>query len=132
MSLSGPIDRDRLQEYSGGDVVFEQELLTLFVEDAQQHLASIEAVIDAAKDNNGDGLTSTGLPEGLSATDLEIIYQKAHHLKGSSGSIGAERFEAIATQLEQAARQSQPCSSSLSDLKIAFAELTIQIRQWPD
>ncbi|MGF1600418.1 MAG: Hpt domain-containing protein [Thermosynechococcaceae cyanobacterium] len=131
MNRSDPINRNRLQEYSGGEIEFEIELLNLFIEDAQQHLDTIDVAISSAIKPT-EGAAEGDYSEGLAGSNLETIYQEAHHLKGASGTIGAERFEAISTQLEQAARQGQPCIQHLCALKIAFAELTIQVSQWPN
>jgi histidine phosphotransfer protein HptB len=127
MTFSAPIDRHRLQEYSGGDINFEQELLELFVTDAQQHLTAIEGAVTC--------LTSPLLSnsqEASTAQNLEIIYQEAHHLKGASGNIGAYSFQAIAAKLEQDAKQglAECCAAHLSPLNSAFAELVDQIQRW--
>lgn len=128
MASSTPIDPQRLQEYSGGDIEFEQELLELFITDAEQHLQAIEeAVGHVAMLQVADSKESNISPS------LEIIRQEAHHLKGASGNIGAYSFQAIATQLEQDAKQGIMASyaSQLSHLKNAFAEVITQVRQWP-
>lgn len=131
MNRSDPINRRRLQDYSGGEVEFERELLNLFVVDAQKHLDAIDVAIASAT-NSPESSAASSLAEGITVANLETIYQKAHHLKGASGSIGAEPFQALAAQLEQAARQGQLCLSNVSDLKIAFTELAAKISQWPD
>jgi histidine phosphotransfer protein HptB len=127
MTFSAPIDRYRLQDYSGGDINFEQELLDLFVTDAQQHLTAIEDAVTY--------LTSSPLPNSQAdstAQNLEIIYQEAHHLKGASGNIGAYSFQATAAELEQDAKQgrAERCAAHLSSLNSAFAELVDQIQCW--
>ncbi|MGB7412646.1 MAG: Hpt domain-containing protein [Thermosynechococcaceae cyanobacterium] len=131
MNRSEPINRSRLQEYSGGEIEFEQELLNLFMVDAQQHLDAIDVAIASATDRPEKSATRS-LSEENTVVNLDIIYQEAHHLKGASGSIGAERFQKLAAQLEQATRQGQPYLSKLSELKIAFAELATKISQWPN
>ncbi len=128
MTFSDPIDRSRLQEYSGGDVEFEQELLDLFVSDAQEHLAAIR---DAMAMSN-TSTSEVGLQSTMTGQDLETIYQAAHHLKGSSGNIGADRFQTIVAQLEQAAREGlkEQCPSYLDSMEQAYSELVSHIAQW--
>ncbi len=85
MELSPLIDWDYLAELSGGDREFEQELLLTFVEDAQIHLEAAQA---ATRDQ-----------------DFEGIMREAHHLKGSSGNVGAQQIQTLAAQLESEAKQ---------------------------
>lgn len=85
MELSPFIDWDYLAELSGGDREFEQELLLTFVEDAQNHLDAAQAA--------------------ASRQDLDAIMREAHHLKGSSGNVGANGIQTLAAQLESDAKQ---------------------------
>lgn len=126
MTLSAPINRNRLQECSGGDVEFEQELLDLFVMDAQQHLATIEDAIASLTSS------ATEPQHNNHPQPLAIIHETAHHLKGASGNIGADAFQNIAAQLEQDAKQGRPerCKSHLAQLKHAFGELAEQVQTW--
>ncbi len=85
MELSPLINWDYLAELSGGDREFEQELLITFVEDAQMHLDSAQAAANAQEPDK--------------------IMREAHHLKGSSGNVGAHKLQALAAQLEAEANQ---------------------------
>lgn len=125
MTLSVPINRNRLREYSGGDVEFEQELLDLFVTDARQHLNRIEDAVNGIS-------SATGLQRSGISQTLEIIYEEAHQLKGASGNIGADAFQSIAAQLEQDAKQglAERCEHHLADLKSVFVDLTDQVQEW--
>ncbi|PZD71479.1 hypothetical protein C1752_06362 [Acaryochloris thomasi RCC1774] len=125
MTLSAPINRNRLQEYSGGDIEFEQELLDLFVTDARQHLNRIEDAVNGMS-------SATGLQRSDISQTLEIIYEEAHQLKGASGNIGADAFQSIAAQLEQDAKQelAERCEHHLADLKRVFVDLTDQVQEW--
>ena len=128
MAFPTPIDPRRLQEYSGGDLEFEQELLELFITDAEQHLQGIEEAVAQIMT-----LEEADSKESNISQHLEIIRQEAHHLKGASGNIGAYSFQAIATQIEQDAKHGIRASyaSQLSHLKQAFTEVITQVRQWP-
>jgi histidine phosphotransfer protein HptB len=84
--MNPPINLEYLHQISDGDEEFELELLNLFVEDAVTHL-------DAAK-------------LAIAATDYHNLEREAHHLKGSSGNVGAEQMHAIASALEQQALKS--------------------------
>lgn len=106
------IDRQRLQEYSGGDIDFEQELLDVFVADAQEHL--------------------TAIGNAIATQDFTTIAQEAHHLKGSGGNVGADSFQSLAAQLEQAAKDehSANCQAHLTALQQIYITLTSHIEQW--
>ncbi|MDS3861269.1 Hpt domain-containing protein [Thermosynechococcaceae cyanobacterium BACA0444] len=85
MELSPFIDWDYLAELSGGDREFEQELLLTFVEDAKSHLGAAQAAV--------------------TRQDLDAMMREAHHLKGSSGNVGAHGIQTLAAQLESEAKQ---------------------------
>jgi len=83
MSSNPPINLEYLHQISDGDEEFELELLNLFLEDAVTHL-------EAAK-------------VAIAAGDCHNLEREAHHLKGSSGNVGAEQMHVIAMALEQQA-----------------------------
>ena len=85
LSFSDLIDRERLQQISGGDELFERELLQAFVEDAQAHLAAAKLAVQSENFVN--------------------LRNQAHQLKGTSANIGVEHMRAIAAQLESLALQ---------------------------
>jgi len=76
-----PINLQYLNQISDGDQDFELELLNLFIEDANLHL-------DAA-------LTA------IATQDFKALEREAHHLKGSSGNVGAQSMQTLAYELEQ-------------------------------
>jgi HPt (histidine-containing phosphotransfer) domain-containing protein len=92
-------DWDHLHQISDNNPEFELELLQLFVEDSYAHLAMLQSAI--AEQN------------------FQQIEQEAHHIKGASANVGATPMEAIASQLEQQARQHQlqSTTSFLSELE---------------
>lgn len=85
MDLSSAIDFDYLHQMCQGDPEFEQELLSLFLSDTQVHL-------NAAK-------------TAASCQESETVRQKAHLIRGASGTIGAVQLQALAGNLEQMAKQ---------------------------
>ncbi len=80
-----PIDMEHLHQLSEGDKSFEMEILQVFLEDAQSH-------ITAAK-------------QAIAANDSHQLKREAHHLKGSSGNVGASAMQVLAHDLEQQAIQ---------------------------
>ncbi|NJO08412.1 MAG: Hpt domain-containing protein [Leptolyngbyaceae cyanobacterium SL_1_1] len=86
-SSSESIDLEQLQQISGGDPEFEQELLQLFVEDAA---AQVEALRAAIAQQNGSAIEET-----------------AHHLKGASANVGATAIAQAASKLETSAYTKQ-------------------------
>lgn len=81
MSTVPPINLQYLSQISDGDLDFELELLNLFVEDAKLHLDAAEAAVNAR--------------------DCTALGREAHHLKGSSGNVGAQAMQTVAYALEQ-------------------------------
>lgn len=81
------INWQQLHQLSEGNKEFELELLQMFVEDAQPRLETIKGAI-----------ASRNFPQ---------IEQQAHHLKGSSGNVGATSMQLAAEKLEQLVRSQQ-------------------------
>ncbi|NEQ30048.1 MAG: Hpt domain-containing protein [Leptolyngbya sp. SIO4C5] len=102
---SSPIDLEQLQQISGNDPEFEQELLQLFVEDA---IAQTEILATAIAQQNGRDIEET-----------------AHHIKGSSANVGAVSISQTAAQIEQIAYQQDVAQqqSLLATLKQALSEV---------
>ena len=110
-SPSLPIDRSQLQECSEGDRVFEQELLTLFVEDTQQHLGRLQVAI--------------------ATQDVQTAQREAHHIKGSSAHIGAQVMFTLATAIEDHMKQQTTLPDPLlSQLATAYQEVVALTEQW--
>ncbi|WP_199249616.1 PAS domain S-box protein [[Phormidium] sp. ETS-05] len=78
------IDWNRLQEISDGDVDFQREILTVFVEDGHATLGKLRQALD-----NGD---------------VQEVRNLAHALKGASGNTGISPIQEIALNLERLAR----------------------------
>ncbi len=81
------IDLGRIQETSDGDVEFEQELIEMYLEDAEEHCSAII--------------------ENHSAGDSQAIRQAAHTLKGSSANIGASHIMKVAYDIEVSATRGE-------------------------
>ena len=77
---NSPIDLVQLHQISEGDIEFEIEVLQVYVEDVSQR---IEKMREAIANNN-----------------LLQIRQEAHHMKGSSGNVGALQIRDFAVQIE--------------------------------
>jgi len=77
---SAPIDIDRVESIAAGDASFAHELLSTYVNSAQQLLGELRAAITAA--------------------DAKAIARTTHKLKGASGNVGAKRMQRLAEQIE--------------------------------
>lgn len=75
------VDVDRLQDLSAGDVEFLQELVEMYIEDAENLLAELQGALSRAE------------PDEFART--------AHKLKGSSANMGAVRISEMAKTLEE-------------------------------
>lgn len=82
---SREIDWDHLHKMSDNNTEFELELLQIYLEDSQVHLESIKGAI--------------------ASNDFNQLQRKCHHLKGSSGNVGAIAMKLAAETLEQMARR---------------------------
>jgi CheY-like chemotaxis protein len=78
------VDLNALRELTGGDEVFERELIAAFVSSGDQCLAEIV--------------------EALKTQDLETVSRRAHSLKGASANLHAFALSSAASELEEAAR----------------------------
>lgn len=102
-NMDTPIDIEHLRQISEGDVVFELELLQVFIEDAQSHFAAAKSAVAA-----GDPLK---------------LEREAHHIKGASGNVGASLMHSLANELEQQAQQQ---SLDGADAKLAKLEQLLE------
>ena len=75
------INLAQLHQISEGDIEFEIEILQVYVEDVSQRLEKVREAIDG--------------------NEWSIIMAEAHHIKGSSGNVGAFQVESLAIQLEK-------------------------------
>lgn len=76
---------DFVNEIGGGDREFAAELSSVFITDTAERIAQMQ--------------------EKLAQQDHTAVWQLAHSIKGSAGSLGAEAVSSAAHDLEQAGRQ---------------------------
>ena len=81
------IDRERLQQITGGDLSFELELLQTFLEDATIYLEEIK--------------------RGLQSRNLPAVARRAHQLKGGAATIALRHLPDLAKQLERYAQENR-------------------------
>ncbi len=93
-----PINVARLCDTFGDDPEFLAEMYGLYVSDAGERLAELDAA--------------------LSASDTKKIESVAHTLKGASGNIGAERMSTLAAELEKVDLAQAP--QEAQDLAVAL------------
>jgi signal transduction histidine kinase/CheY-like chemotaxis protein/PAS domain-containing protein len=87
LQLDLEVDWEQLHQISDGNPEFELELLHLFVKDSANHLGTLE--------------------QAIANKDFYQLERAAHHLKGASANVGIRTLQAIASQLEDQARQQQ-------------------------
>lgn len=99
-----PFDLKRLQTISRGKLEFQQKLLQLFIDNAKIDLKMIR--------------------EALLIEDYETLVTCAHRLKGSSGNVGMRNFPALASNLEQKARQKtlEGCQELVNTMEAQLTE----------
>ncbi len=99
------LNLEYLQEVSGGDEEFEQEILATFLESAPD-------LMDA-------------LDRALESLDAPAVRHASHTLKGSSRSIGGQPFSKICEIIETNSKQGllDQCHVQIPDLKVSFARL---------
>ena len=84
MPVQGPIDYDRIEDATGGDREFLQELVDIFLTDAAERVAELK--------------------DALSKGEAEDFGRTAHKLKGSSANMGAVGLSDIAKDMEAMGR----------------------------
>lgn len=82
-----PLDLEQLDELARGDFAFQQELLTVFLEDSWLYLKEIKTALASQ-----DGLT---------------LARYAHQVKGSSATVAIKIMPELAAQLERLAKDGQ-------------------------
>lgn len=85
--LDVPIDWQHLHQLSENNSQFEFELLAIYIENVQENLEIFKTAI--------------------ASQDFQQIAKLSHHLKGSSGNLGATTMYQVAEKLEQMSRQQQ-------------------------
>jgi HPt (histidine-containing phosphotransfer) domain-containing protein len=97
-----PVNLEQLNQISEGDIEFEIEVLQVYVEDVSQRLGKIQ--------------------DEIARNDWSQILGEAHHLKGSSGNVGAFQVQTLALQLEEL-NQSQDSGKALELIDKMFLKL---------
>jgi HPt (histidine-containing phosphotransfer) domain-containing protein len=112
VSTIPPINLQYLNQISDDDQDFELELLNLFIEDAKLH-------IDAAL-------------VALEGQDYKALEREAHHLKGSSGNVGAQSMHTLAYDLEQQSLKfsSEGVLEKIDQLKVLLLEIETFVANW--
>ena len=103
-------DFDRLEEVTGGDREFEQELLEEFLSETPDVFLR--------------------LSRALTSNDFQSLQMESHALKGSSLSLGANGLGEIAAALEGVARSSQAggVGDLLVDIEAEFERVQSAVR----
>ncbi len=106
-----PFNMTHLDDITGGDAEFKQELLKLFFKDAREKLSSMRKAIE-----EGD------------ATALE---KAAHAVKGAAKNLGAERFGELARGLEMKGASSflEGAQDVLFELEAEFQQMKIFLKE---
>jgi HPt (histidine-containing phosphotransfer) domain-containing protein len=105
-TLRQQINWEHLHQLSDDNTEFEWELLQIFVSDSHDCLKNLE--------------------QAIATQDYWQTEQSAHHLKGASANVGANRMQNAAAQLEQHARSKQ---FQDSDRLINALKLSLQLLQ---
>jgi len=101
-TLPVPVNVQRLNDITDGDLDFERELIESFLADTEQHVTELES---AVREKDG-----------------EALKLHAHGIKGSSANAGARRLEEIAVRLEEICveKESEKGRVLLEDLRSEF------------
>ncbi|OUL18383.1 ATPase [Nostoc sp. RF31YmG] len=104
------INWEHLHQLSENNTEFEFELLQIFVEDTQAHLAATKAAI--------------------ASNDFQQIAQEAHHLKGASANVGVTAMQRAAEQLEQLAHHQERRGTTklIDDLAESINQIQVFLR----
>ena len=81
IKMQGPIDYERIEDATGGDREFLEELVDIFLTDADERVEELK--------------------DALSKGEADTFSRTAHKLKGSSANMGAVRLTDIAKDMEQ-------------------------------
>lgn len=105
-------DFDRLKKVSMGDFSFEQDLLSTYVDDAEQKLEKLNE------------LTVSG--------EIKKVVELAHTLKGASYSVGANKVgdEAYAIEISGKSNDLASVEERLSRLRLAISETKLTLEKY--
>ena len=104
MNQEIPIDLAKLEKITKGDREFQQQLLTIFMEDAPLFVEEIK--------------------KALISQDYESLERKAHQLKGSSASIAMFEISAIAEKWEK-----QGNNQKIEDSEAMVEQMEMMLKQ---
>ena len=101
-ALPVPVNVQRLNDITDGDLAFEQELIESFLTDTERHVTDLESAVREEDD--------------------EALMLQAHAIKGASANAGAGRLEEIAVRLEGICieEESEKAHKLLEDLRSEF------------
>jgi HPt (histidine-containing phosphotransfer) domain-containing protein len=108
-----PIDYAEVLERIGGDRLFLEELLKIYIEECDQKLKVIK--------------------EATSRQDFSLIQQLGHNLKGSSANLSLIPLQKVSFSLEVAGKEKniELVMSALAALESEFIKLKDYLRQNP-
>ena len=97
--IEAPISLERLQEFSGGDLDFERELLQAFVIDIETRIHNLQAAI--------------------ANQDATAVLHEAHQIKGASSNISAVEMQQLSARLEEDAKENalESAPEAIEELK---------------
>ena len=106
--LAKLMNLERLEEVSGGDLEFQQDLLQAYFEDM--------------------AIEREHLQQAIATEDLPAIAHHAHTIKGASSNVGCSSIQETAAILEQKARQ-QESGSDLVTLAIELDKRFVLVEE---
>jgi len=109
-TLPVPVNVQRINDITDGDLVFEQELIESFLADTERHVTALES---AVREEAG-----------------EALKLHSHAIKGSSANAGAIRLGEIAVRLEEihVDKESERALELLKDLRSEFERVREYLR----
>jgi HPt (histidine-containing phosphotransfer) domain-containing protein len=113
-SQEPPVRFEHLAAAADGELEFERELATLFIDDVSGHLADLDAAAQSG--------------------DTELVRLRAHSIKGASSPIGALPLSRAAEALEEAAANDRVDSLPTLAARVAheFARARDEVRRYLD
>jgi len=103
-------------------VILEQEVLTSLAGSAEDEAAILRDFIAQTRRD------LAALETALAADDLAVAEREAHHIKGASGTVGAQALAQHSALLDQAARigNVQEARHRLAEMQVDFADLQVR------
>tara|TARA_R110001592_G_scaffold139680_1_gene359727 strand:- start:28 stop:396 length:369 start_codon:yes stop_codon:yes gene_type:complete len=106
------MDFSRIQDTSDGDVEFEQELFTVFLEDCEARIGLLRAAI--------------------SSESLAPVHMEAHTIKGAGANVGTSKLHDIAADIERldAGALAEKGSALFGELETEFVRVKTAITDY--